>query len=613
MGMVNKSQICRILIIDDNKNIFKDFQTILLEDTTSLELDALAADFFGENIDKNNSKNIYKLDYVSQGQEGVKKAKKALLEKRPYALAFIDMRMPPGWDGLETIEHLWKVDPNVQVVICTAYSDYSWEEITERIGKTDKMLILKKPFDTAEVAQLASALTEKWHLSHQASLKMNEIEQMVERRTNELAKTNEKLQQEIMERKRTEEALRISNKKILEQQKSVIEEERLKILLQMADATASELNQPLMNLLGNIALIKSDKGNPDKMAKNIGEIEKLGQQISSIVEKIQTIHYDTPHPYQTESPLIHIEQKITILSVEDSDVDFETYKAMLKRSDQIQLKRGKSIEDAMQVMQTQQIDLILLDYMLPDGNGMDFLRLMNKRGFEIPVVVITGQGDEMIASQIIQAGAYDYLPKDKTSVKALSRIIVNTLEKARMKKEIKEAHKLLTVMSTIDELTELYNRRYFEEAFEREVSRAMRYKTDLVLCITDIDHFKSINDTYSHIAGDMVLSNVGKMLKDYFRTSDIICRYGGEEFAIILPNTRLKNAVKACEKFRKVLAKQTFEYESSRLNITISIGVATFSDSILKTYKELLIMADKALYQAKTSGRNRVVVYSKNN
>jgi YesN/AraC family two-component response regulator len=110
------------------------------------------------------------------------------------------MRMPPGWDGLKTIEHIWKVDPNVQIVICTAYSDYSWGEITERLGKSENLLILKKPFDSAEVAQLASALTEKWILARQASLKTEQLERMVEARTDELEEANDQLKEEIAER-----------------------------------------------------------------------------------------------------------------------------------------------------------------------------------------------------------------------------------------------------------------------------------------------------------------------------------------------------------------------------------------------------------------------------
>lgn len=189
--------IHRILVIDDNPNIHKDFQTILLEEEESTTLDNLRSEVFGDNSSHRANKSVYELDFASQGKEGCDKVKQACSENRPYELAFVDMRMPPGWDGLKTIEHMWQIDPHVQVVICTAYSDYSWGEISERLGKSENLLILKKPFDSAEVAQFASALTQKWVLAKQASLKTEQLEEMVKERTDELT-------QEIAERREAE-------------------------------------------------------------------------------------------------------------------------------------------------------------------------------------------------------------------------------------------------------------------------------------------------------------------------------------------------------------------------------------------------------------------------
>jgi len=223
MNNGEKKMIHRILVIDDNPSIHRDFETILLEnkDKDSTEMDTLRAELFGRSAHKSTPKNKYELDFASQGKEGHEKIKQALSQNLPYELAFVDMRMPPGWDGLETIEQIWKTDPNVQVVICTAYSDYSWEEISQRLGRSENLLILKKPFDSAEVAQLAATLTEKWTLAKRASMKMDELEQMVKEQTHELAATNKKLEQKIAERKQVEDALRES-------------EERLKILFEYA-------------------------------------------------------------------------------------------------------------------------------------------------------------------------------------------------------------------------------------------------------------------------------------------------------------------------------------------------------------------------------------------
>jgi signal transduction histidine kinase len=204
MSDAEKEMTHRILVVDDNPSIHKDFQTILLDEEESTTLSELRSEVFGDKNNQSTNKNVYELDFASQGKEGCEKIKAACSENRPYELAFVDMRMPPGWDGLKTIEHIWQIDPKVQVVICTAYSDYSWGEITERLGRSENLLILKKPFDSAEVAQLASALTEKWVLAKKASLKTEQLEQMVKERTDELVETNDHLKEEIAEREQAE-------------------------------------------------------------------------------------------------------------------------------------------------------------------------------------------------------------------------------------------------------------------------------------------------------------------------------------------------------------------------------------------------------------------------
>ena len=134
--------------------------------------------------------------------------KQALENGRPYAMAFVDVRMPPGWDGVETTRRILAVDPDIQIVICTAYADYSWEEMFEKIGNRDGLLILKKPFDTVEALQLAHALTEKWWLHQQSRQKMEELESRVAGRTRELQQSNDTLQEKIVEHERAQEEVR---------------------------------------------------------------------------------------------------------------------------------------------------------------------------------------------------------------------------------------------------------------------------------------------------------------------------------------------------------------------------------------------------------------------
>src|SRR6202034_349906 len=122
------------------------------------------------------------IDSAYQGKEGLDLIEKSLSEDRPYALAFVDVRMPPGWDGVETTSHIWQKYSDLQVVICTAYSDYSWEDMLKKLGYSDRLVILKKPFDNIEVLQLAISMTEKWKLYHQAKLRLEDLETMVHAR-----------------------------------------------------------------------------------------------------------------------------------------------------------------------------------------------------------------------------------------------------------------------------------------------------------------------------------------------------------------------------------------------------------------------------------------------
>ena len=199
----------RVLIIDDNRAIHDDFAKILSPfSATPGALAASEAALFGPHVDVVQQTH-FELGSAYQGQEGLRLVSEAREAGKPYAMAFVDVRMPPGWDGVETIRRIWEIDPDVQIVICTAYSDYSCSEIFAKLDQRDGWLILKKPFDGVEAFQLAHTLTEKWWLHQQSRRKMEELESRVAERTAELAKANADLQAENCERKRTEEQLRI--------------------------------------------------------------------------------------------------------------------------------------------------------------------------------------------------------------------------------------------------------------------------------------------------------------------------------------------------------------------------------------------------------------------
>ena len=173
----------RILVIDDNRAIHEDIRKILITSSSLRDdLDQDEAALFGDTTVKFRLP-IFEIDSAYQGREGVDLIEKSLLEDRPYALAFVDVRMPPGLDGIETIRRIWEKYPDLQIVVCTAFSDYSWEEMLRTLGYSDRMVILKKPFDNIEVLLLTIAMTEKWRLYQESKLRLEDLKNTLEERT----------------------------------------------------------------------------------------------------------------------------------------------------------------------------------------------------------------------------------------------------------------------------------------------------------------------------------------------------------------------------------------------------------------------------------------------
>jgi diguanylate cyclase (GGDEF)-like protein len=318
----------RILVIDDQKSIHEDYRKVMAPAREcNVAVSEAAISLFGEDSAAPSTTNVFEVDSAYQGEEGFRMVQKAQQEGRPYALAFVDVRMPPGWDGVDTVQRIWEIDPEILVVICSAYSDYSWEQMVHRLGPSDRFLVLKKPFEQIEVRQFAAALTERWNL-----------------------------------------------------------------------------------------------------ARN-------------------------------------------------------------------------------------------------------------------------------------------------------------------------------------DVLTGLLNRRAFSEHLHREQSRAARYGTPLACAMLDLDYFKRINDEFGHATGDAVLKSVAELLEQETRASDYVCRFGGEELSVLLPQIDENGARDWAEKVRLAIANRPFAVRSDTIKITVSIGVAAMN-STQSDAESLVELADAALRAAKLWGRNRVVVHS---
>lgn len=239
--------LARILIVDDNEAIHRDFKKILGNQASeSTDLDRAESALFGK-IEKKPNTIKFEIDSAFQGRQALEMARDAVKTGRPYAMAFVDVRMPPGWDGIETISRIWQEISDLQVVVCTAYSDYSWHDMVDKLGQSDRLLILKKPFDHIEVLQMASALTKKWELTQELNTRMNNLETAVRERTKSMAEKNMELQETLA--------------KLQQVNAHLLQSEKMAAIGVLAAGVAHEINNPIAFVRGNLAVLGEYVGN----------------------------------------------------------------------------------------------------------------------------------------------------------------------------------------------------------------------------------------------------------------------------------------------------------------------------------------------------------------
>jgi two-component system NtrC family sensor kinase len=240
----------RVLVVDDNSAIHMDFGKILTRPPVPLALDELERLALGPSARTAEAAAeaaapmpVYEIDSAFQGAEALACVQTAVNAQRQYALAFVDMRMPPGWDGLQTIEKLWSVDPGLQVVICSAYSDYDWDEVLARLKRPDMLLVIKKPFDEVEVLQCANALTAKWHSERKLRTHLALLEETIQARTASLEAINEQLREQMRLRQAAEMELRLAQK--------------LEAVGRLAAGIAHEINTPIQYITDSVNFLGS--------------------------------------------------------------------------------------------------------------------------------------------------------------------------------------------------------------------------------------------------------------------------------------------------------------------------------------------------------------------
>ncbi len=302
----------------------------------------------------------------------------------------------------------------------------------------------------------------------------------------------------------------------------------------------------------------------------------------------------------------------------DNDIDRrEDYKQLLWQNTSADyiFSESDSIAAGLRACIDDRYNCILLDQKTAGTGGLDFIDTVSTDTGEVhpPVILLMDSPDVELVVQAIKTGAQHCLVKTDLNAAILQQAISDAVEAAEVLRSAKIKQEEFKRLAVTDDLTGLYSRRYLLEHLQQETHRASRYKVPFCILLVDLDHFKRVNDQYGHIAGDQVLKSFSNLLRKCTRQSDIVCRYGGEEFLIVLTNTLLNAAKVVAERIRMSTKTQTHcSAKGGTFQVTCSIGLTEYEQGIYDV-NALINFADEALYRAKYLGRNRVCTWSNEN
>ena len=287
-----------------------------------------------------------------------------------------------------------------------------------------------------------------------------------------------------------------------------------------------------------------------------------------------------------------------ILLVEDDRNDADFLRACLRRQDAraVELKHVASMTDAVSVLKEHDFDVILLDLNLPDSSGQESVHRIQNADSAVPVVVLSGEGNEEFAIEVLNRGVQDYLVKWEGDGRVIMRAIRYAIERKR-------AEERLSFLAQYDPLTEIPNRRYFQDQLERASTRARRSRRKIGILFFDLDKFKTVNDTLGHQTGDALLGLVVDRLRSCIRSGDLLARLGGDEFAVMIEDVEGPLALETAAKNLLSAFEEPFEIGGRQVSITTSIGITIFPNDTSDA-QALLNNADMAMYRAKDRGRN---------
>jgi len=291
-----------------------------------------------------------------------------------------------------------------------------------------------------------------------------------------------------------------------------------------------------------------------------------------------------------------------LLILDDDEIDRKAFLRALERAGwEGEIVQASTAEEGLAHHRRLPFDCILLDYRLPGQDGLDVLTRLKAEGNATPIIMLTGEGNEMVAVEAMKRGAVDYLPKSQVAADTLFRAVTKAVERASLQKELAEAQRLLERQALYDALSGLGNRNLFMRDLEHRVAGSKRNGLRFAVLLMDLNRFKQANDTYGHAAGDAILAEFGHRVVSAGRSSDMFYRLGGDEFTAILDSGDADSVRVVAEKLHHLMTKP-FEHAGHTMSVGVSIGSARFPEEG-DSADALLKVADAAMYSAKSASR----------
>ncbi|MCK5348226.1 MAG: response regulator PleD [Desulfobacula sp.] len=396
-------------------------------------------------------------------------------------------------------------------------------------------------------------------------------------------------------------------KKIVDQHELAMKEEfSRKELVNISSIAANQMQQPLQTLQGNIYQLLRSRDITPSIKLNLASIKASAQRISQISKKLFAFPGKAKKILTENSSALNADKDYRILYVENSDEEFSIFNHFMKNVIKCELAQAKTIKQGIDLIAGSKFDLIFITHLLPDGTGLDLLLKLNRMRSDIPVIFTLNKPNGYMGPETIAKGAFAYFIKEEISSSNILSIIYGTLRKAKITQEMEDAQNRIVMISRKDYLTKLFNRRCFEQELTSETSKAKRYKTPLSILIVDFDEFKIINEIHGYDTGDSVLTTSAAIIQSMVRDNDVVCRYGAEEFGIVLPNTALNGARMLAERIRKKMGDHEFKKDSNVVHLTVSIGIAAYVPDTDTAYSVLVKRALDALTSAMDQGGNKI-------